>query len=57
MKMVKGLQDHDFNYKLPNGESLSDVGCRLNNFVKGVINQNKGYDGAERNVPPIETIP
>jgi len=25
--------------------------------TKGVINQNKGYDGAERNVPPIETIP
>ncbi|MVZ61038.1 RagB/SusD family nutrient uptake outer membrane protein [Sphingobacterium humi] len=25
--------------------------------TKGVINQNKGYDGAERNQPPIETIP
>lgn len=22
----------------------------------GIINQNKGYDGAERNVPPLETI-
>jgi hypothetical protein len=22
----------------------------------GVINQNKGYAGAERNVPPLETI-
>ena len=24
--------------------------------TKGVINQNKGYDGAERNVPPLEEI-
>ena len=36
MKMVKGLQDHDFNYKLPNGESLKDVGERLNNFISQI---------------------
>src|SRR5690606_18787888 len=24
--------------------------------TKGVINQNKGYDGAERNAPPLEEI-
>jgi len=41
MKMVKGLQDHDFNYKLPMGESLNDVGNRLNNFIKNIINQNE----------------
>ena len=29
MKMVKGLQDHDFTYRLPNGESLNDVGNRI----------------------------
>ena len=33
MKMVKGLQDHEFTYKLPMGESLNDVGNRLNSFV------------------------
>lgn len=36
MKMVKGLQEHDFNYKLPNGESLVDVGNRLNEFIKNL---------------------
>lgn len=33
MKMVKGLQDHDFNYKLPSGESLNEVGRRMENFI------------------------
>ncbi len=39
MKMVKGLQDHEFTYKLPNGESLVDVGTRLNNFIKMLMNK------------------
>ena len=37
MKMVKGLQDHDFTYKLPNGESLIDVGNRLNKELDNII--------------------
>lgn len=41
MKMVKGLQDHDFNYKLPNGESLIDVGDRLNHFLNSVSTLNR----------------
>ena len=41
MKMVKGLQDHEFTYKLPMGESLNDVGNRLNNFVSKIINDNE----------------
>lgn len=41
MKMVKGLQDHDFSYKLPMGESLSDVGNRLNTFIGKLINDNE----------------
>ena len=41
MKMVKGLQDHDFNYKLPNGESLNDVGNRLNNELNSIILNNE----------------
>ena len=40
MKMVKGLQDHEFTYKLNGGESLSDVGNRLNIFLKRVCNSN-----------------
>lgn len=41
MKMVKGLQDHDFSYKLPTGESLNDVGVRLNNFLNMIIENNE----------------
>lgn len=37
MKMVKGLQDHDFNYKLTNGESLIEVGNRLENGINKII--------------------
>ena len=37
MKMLKGLQNHDFNYKLQGGESLNDVGNRLNSFVNLAI--------------------
>ncbi len=33
MKMLKGLQEHDFNYRLPSGESLKDVGNRLDCFI------------------------
>ena len=34
MKMLKGLQEHDFKYRLPSGESLQDVGNRLDCFIK-----------------------
>ena len=37
MKMVKGLQDHDFNYKLTNGESLIEVGNRLEIGINKII--------------------
>ena len=40
MKMVKGLQDHEFTYKLPNGESLIDVGNRINNIVLEIAKSN-----------------
>lgn len=36
MKMVKGLQDHEFTYKLPDGESLIDVGNRINSVVSEI---------------------
>ena len=39
MKMVKGLQDHEFTYKLPMGESLVDVGSILNNFIQNIISK------------------
>ena len=41
MKMDKGLQVHEFSYKLPNRESLIDVGNRLNNFINGISNDNE----------------
>ncbi len=41
MKMVKGLQDHDFTYKLPNGESLIEVGKRIKNVVEDIIKSNE----------------
>lgn len=37
MKMVKGLQDHEFTYKLPGGESLIDVSNRIDKFIKKII--------------------
>ena len=40
MKMVKGLQDHEFTYKLSGGESLVDVGNRLNDFIKKIKDDN-----------------
>lgn len=36
MKMVKGLQEHDFNYKLNGGESLNDVGLRIDNAINSL---------------------
>lgn len=40
MKMVKGLQDHDFDYKLIGGESLTDVGKRINSVIDKLLNEN-----------------
>jgi len=40
MKMVKGLQEHDFNYKLINGESLNDVGNRISYEINKLLNDN-----------------
>lgn len=36
MKMVKGLQEHDFNYKLNGGESLNEVGLRIENAINSL---------------------
>lgn len=33
LKMVKFMQNHDFNIKLNNGESLEEVGCRIERVV------------------------
>lgn len=34
MSMLKGMQDREFTYKLNGGESLVDIGLRLDNFIK-----------------------
>ena len=41
MKMVKGLQDHDFGYKLINGESLNDVSNRMDAEINKLLNLNE----------------
>lgn len=41
MKMVKGLQEHDFTYRLPNGESLNDVGNRIELEIKKLISNSE----------------
>lgn len=41
MKMVKGLQDHDFNYKLSGGESLNNVGERMLLGFEMLINRDE----------------
>lgn len=37
MKMLKGIQEHDFNYKLPEGESLNQVGLRMNYIINEIV--------------------
>lgn len=39
MSMLKGMQDREFTYKLDSGESLVDVGNRIDNFIKNLDNE------------------
>ena len=39
MSMLKGMQDREFTYKLDGGESLVDVGNRIDNFIKNLDNE------------------
>ncbi len=41
MQMLKGIQEREFTYKLPGGESLKDVGYRLDSFIKKVSKENQ----------------
>ena len=41
MQMLKGMQEREFTYKLPGGESLIDVGNRLDGFLKKVSEDNQ----------------
>lgn len=34
---LKGMQEHNFNYKLPNGESIHEVMQRMNNFFEDIL--------------------
>lgn len=36
-RFLKGMQEHDFNYKLNNGESLYEVKSRMLSFVKDIL--------------------
>ena len=37
LKMVKFMQNHDFNIKLTGGESLNEVGNRINRIINKII--------------------
>ena len=41
IRMVQELQESDFNYKLPNGESLNDVKSRALRFLNQVLRTDK----------------
>ncbi len=36
-RFLKGMQEHDFNYKLNNGESIKDVHQRMTSFFKMLL--------------------
>lgn len=42
MQMLKGIQEREFTYKLPGGESLIDVGNRLDKFIKSIEDNTLG---------------
>ena len=37
-RFLKGMQEHDFSFKLPDGESLLEVKSRMSNCVKDILN-------------------
>lgn len=41
LKMVKFMQNHDFNIKLNNGESLEEVASRISDVISKIIYLNK----------------
>lgn len=36
-RFLKGMQEHDFTYKLENGESLQDVKHRMEDFLRDIL--------------------
>lgn len=41
LRMLKEMQEHDFTYKLNNGECLEEVKARVRAFLKEVLNNDK----------------
>lgn len=37
IRFLKGMQEHDFSYKLPNGESIQEVTLRMKNCIKDIL--------------------
>lgn len=37
-RFLKGMQEHDFTYKLPNGESIKEVNERMKVFLTKILN-------------------
>ena len=43
LKMVKFMQNHDFNIKLNNGESLNEVGNRIEKVINKIVYLNSNH--------------
>ncbi len=43
LKMVKFMQNHDFNIKLTNGESLGEVGSRIEKVINKIVYLDTNY--------------
>lgn len=41
IRMVNELQENDFDYKLPGGESLNEVKKRMVHFIREILNQHE----------------
>ena len=41
IRMITEIQENDFDYKLPNGESLNDVKRRMVRFVREILNEHE----------------
>ncbi|MBE6160962.1 MAG: histidine phosphatase family protein [Firmicutes bacterium] len=55
---LRNLQEHDFTYKLENGESLDDVKKRMRESIKEILNNREGENIAiyTHNIPMISLL-
>lgn len=44
IKMLRYMQEREFNFKFPGGESLKETEVRMNNVINKIIRKNIGHD-------------